>query len=237
MKETAAFSPAAALGSRSHENEMTAGEAAAIAARLYRDAPPLARTLACWRPYICPFGTIVALVPEGSRIFDIGCGSGLFLGLLAATGRIESGLGVDVRGAAIETAHTMSRQLPDGHHIEFQQRAAEASWPNERFNVVSFIDVMHHLPRGVQQDVFARAAGCIQSGGIMIYKDIAPVPRWRALSNTLHDLVMAQEFPHYTAAAKIEDWGRENGLSLVTRQRINMLWYGHDLAVFQRLRA
>ncbi|HXO01309.1 MAG TPA: class I SAM-dependent methyltransferase [Stellaceae bacterium] len=237
MKVTAGLFPdpaANAATDSGRPSEMTSGQTADVAKRLYGEAPALARTLARWRPYICPFGTLVALVPQDARVFDIGCGSGLFLGLLGATGRVAGGLGVDVSFSAIEVARTMAKQLPAGHDVEFRQHAAEAPWPHELYDVVSFIDVMHHIPPPVQRDVFARAAGCIAPGGMMIYKDIAPVPRWRALANTLHDLLLSQQRPRYTAAAKIEEWGRENGLALVSRRRIDMLWYAHDLAVFRR---
>lgn len=62
-------------------SEHTARDLSRIARGLYGDASFIARTLAAWRPYICPFEVLVRAVPMGSRVLDVGCGSGLFAAL------------------------------------------------------------------------------------------------------------------------------------------------------------
>jgi protein-L-isoaspartate O-methyltransferase len=41
------------------------------------------------RPHIAPFHTLLPLVPKGSRVLDIGGGSGLWAGLLVQTGQAD----------------------------------------------------------------------------------------------------------------------------------------------------
>jgi 2-polyprenyl-3-methyl-5-hydroxy-6-metoxy-1,4-benzoquinol methylase len=209
-------------------------EIAHMARQLYVEGPALPRSMQHWRPFICPFGLLVELVPPGARVLDVGCGAGLFLGTLALDRRIAGGVGFDSSAPAIALAQAMTRHLPGNHGVMFHHLSAVEDWPCGTFDAVSLIDVMHHVPPVHQAGVFAAAADHVVPGGVLIYKDIAPTPHWRALANRLHDLVLARQWVHYTAADGIEDWGREHGMALEFRRRIDMLWYGHDLAVFRR---
>jgi 2-polyprenyl-3-methyl-5-hydroxy-6-metoxy-1,4-benzoquinol methylase len=214
--------------------EMSSREIADMARRLYVEGPVLLRSLQHWRPYICPFGALAELVPPGGRVLDVGCGGGLFLGILALSRRIAGGVGFDSNGQAIAQAQAMTRQLPANHGVVFEHLSVSDAWPSGTFDAVSLIDVMHHVPLAHQAAVFAAAASRVAPGGVLIYKDIAPTPHWRAFANRLHDLLLARQWIHYAAAGGIEGWGREQGMTLEFRRRIDMLWYGHDLAVFRR---
>lgn len=214
--------------------DMTPQAAAAIARRLYVTGPALWRRMQYWRPYICPFGDLAGLVPSGARLLDVGCGGGLFLGILAYVCRIRGGIGFDSNAAAIALARTMTLQLPACHGLVFERLSVEDPWPYGTFDVVSMIDVMHHVPPADQPGLFAAAVTHVVPGGLLIYKDIAPVPRWRAFANRLHDLLLTRQWVQYGAAGQIERWAGAQGLALVSRRRIDMLWYGHDLAVFRK---
>ncbi len=65
----------------------TPGEFSRIARELFCNAPLPMRLLQRYRPCICPFESLVPDIQEGSSVLDVGCGCGLFLGLLAALGR------------------------------------------------------------------------------------------------------------------------------------------------------
>ena len=87
----------------------TAAQLAKLSKAMYQDGPLLLRTLQHWRPYICPFENLLGHVPEGSRVLDIGCGSGLLLGLTAGVGVQFEGVGFNVSRQGIELATRMSR--------------------------------------------------------------------------------------------------------------------------------
>ena len=59
------------------------------------------RTILKYRPFICPFEELLPYVPDGSSVFDIGCGCGLFLLALAFADKRISGVGVDVASEAV----------------------------------------------------------------------------------------------------------------------------------------
>jgi len=79
---------------------------AEVSRKLYQDGPLLLRKLQHWRPY----KNLVVHVREGSRVLDVGCGSGLLLGLTAALGIKFEGVGFDVSHHGIDLATRMTRR-------------------------------------------------------------------------------------------------------------------------------
>ena len=204
-----------------------------IAAKLFANDALTQR----YRPYICPFEDLLPIVPAGSSILDVGCGGGLFLGLLAAQERIRFGVGFDSAASAIATAQRMRRRAAEcgaKATLDFQRRDANGPWPAETFDVVSIIDVMHHVPKSAQRSVFESAAARLRSPGLLIYKDMARTPVWRAWANRLHDLLLARQWIHYVPIDQVERWGSELGLALVDARSFNRYCYGHELRVFKR---
>src|SRR5262245_54880213 len=97
--------------SKSAHNILDASHMSSIARSLFKDGPVFQHMLQHWRPYICPFERLVAFVHDGSRVLDIGCGSGLLLSLMAGTGLEFEGVGIDVSPRAIEVATRMAHRV------------------------------------------------------------------------------------------------------------------------------
>jgi len=189
-----------------------AGDPATLAYPYYRDAGFLHRALARGRPYICPFRPILDWVPPGARIFDIGCG--LWLITLGTLGRVASGLGCDTNEQALRVARQaselMARRKPDSS-LAFVQTQGIADWPDDTFDVVSLIDVLHHIPPHLQEDFLLAAWQRVRPGGRLVYKDMASSPKLHALANRLHDLLLARQVIHYfpldSASARLVSTG------------------------------
>lgn len=212
---------------------LSAAGLAGTAARLFK-GESLTQPL---RPYICPFEALLPLVPHNASVLDVGCGAGLFLGLLAAEGRIRCGIGFDSAGAAIATARRMGARLRRegaAAALEFLHRDAAERWPDGEFDVVSMIDVMHHVPPHAQRAVFESAAARVRRAGILLYKDMAGAPAWRAWANRLHDLVLARQWIHYLPIGEVERWARELELTPIHAGSFNRYWYAHELRAFRR---
>lgn len=186
------------------------------------------------RPSICPFHVLVGLVPGGASILDIGCGAGFFLNLLAYQGRISQGMGVDTSSRAIGAARVAHGKVAGGASVEFQQRPIEEGLPEGRYSVVSMIDVLHHIAPAAQRDALMAAASRVADSGVLLFKDVGLLPRWRAWASRLHDLAIARQWIHIVAPADVEAWMLTAGFELAHRQTINMLWYGHELLVFRK---
>ena len=216
---------------------LTPKRLSAVAGSIFADTSLLWRTLQRWRPYICPVETLVGLVPEGASVLDVGCGGGLFLGLLHQTGRLGRGLGFDVSAKAIDTARSMAERVSKGSEsspLTFQRLSVEETWPDGTFDVVSMIDLMHHVARPARHRLFDQAALRVRRGGILLYKDMGQRPRWRALANRAHDLLLAGQWIHHMPIRAVEAWADDAGLRLEHAQRVHRLWYAHDIRIFRR---
>lgn len=217
--------------------QTTPDELSTLASHLFQGGATKYRLMQKYRPYICPYDVLLEHVPEHSSVLDVGCGGGLFLGLLAGMNRIDQGYGFDSSSAAIETANTMAQQAKSSGHdtkLTFEVRSADADWPGQTYDVVSLIDVMHHVPPEAHQSVIENAIGRVKPGGIFIYKDMCQRPVWRALANRMHDLVLAREWINYLSITDVMNWSEAQGLALKHRSNNNLLWYGHELVVFSR---
>src|SRR5262249_34006933 len=157
---------------------------------------------------------------------------GLFLGLLRATNRIALGHGFDSSPEAITIARRMTARMErygaSGGSLIFEHRSVADPWPAGQFDVVSIVDVMHHVPPASQRKLLELAISSIKPGGLLLYKDMACWPQWRAMANRLHDLLLARQFIHYAPITEIKEWTADAGLELVEEAlTINRLWYGH----------
>lgn len=211
----------------------------ALARRLYRDAGPVRRFLQTHRDRICPFAPLLEQVPLASRVLDVGCGAGLFVLLLAVTGRADAAVGIDVDAAAIAAAQRAARHLGElavdrPERFAFRHVPPGEPLPEGPFDVVSLIDVMHHVPPGRHREFLAAAVARVRPGGILLYKDMCRRPLWRAWANRMHDLLLARQWIHYVPLARLETWAGQEGLHVVERRAYARLVYGHELLVMRK---
>jgi 2-polyprenyl-3-methyl-5-hydroxy-6-metoxy-1,4-benzoquinol methylase len=209
----------------------------ALARDLYRGGPPALRFLQHHRHRIAPVARLAELVPAGGEVLDAGCGGGLLLNVLAASGRLSSGLGFDSAAPAIaiaESAADRLRQRGAACVPRFECRPVEAGFPAGRWDTVLMVDVMHHVPPSAQEAAFREAASRVRAGGLLVYKDMCDAPAWRAGMNRLHDLVVARQWIHYAPIESVDRWASEAGLVAERAEWIPILWYGHELRAYRR---
>jgi 2-polyprenyl-3-methyl-5-hydroxy-6-metoxy-1,4-benzoquinol methylase len=207
----------------------------ASAREFARSFAGLRRVLTAWRPAICPFDRVLEQVPESSRVLDIGCGSGLLLFLLFKHGRLASGDGVEVSEEMVEAARrALAKTIGDRAAVTVRLITSEHDWPRDAYDVVTVIDVMHHVPAARQHTFFSACVERIRMGGLLVYKDMCRRPRWRAAANQTHDLVLARQWINYRPIAEIESWAQQASMQLLRSDEVAMLWYGHEMRVFQK---
>lgn len=213
------------------------GSARALSAEiaaLYASAPAALRLLQTFRPYVAPFDDLLAAVPQGAHILDVGCGGGLFLNLLAARGTIAAGQGIDASAAAIVAAQAAAASSGLDHLVRFDHRTVQQGLPDGTWPVVTLIDVIHHLPRAEQAAIVQRLAARVAPGGRLILRDPVRRPYWRQAANQLHDLVLARQWVHARDPETVIGWLADSGLALAARQDDSRLVYGYWMLVFER---
>ncbi|NNC91482.1 MAG: class I SAM-dependent methyltransferase [Acidimicrobiia bacterium] len=201
------------------------------AAQLYGSAPLFSRLQQRLRPRVCPFEQLVPEIRNsGGRMLDFGCGAALF-GLHCLTeGYVKAVDGVDVSASALEVAEAARHLAADGENVRF--RLGEI--PESTYDVISMIDVMHHISPVEQRTTFLGLCDSLAPGGVLVYKDMCRRPRWQALANRLHDLILNREWIHYVPIDQVVEWAGTAGLTLERRTSFDYLVYGHELAVFRR---
>lgn len=215
---------------------MTTSELSGTARDLYQTGSWPLRLMQRWRPYICPFEQLLPLIPRGSSVLDVGCGGGLLLFLLTAYDPSAHGTGIDVSPSSIGFAQrTLLAHSSDlQSRLSFLHMDATKPWPVDTFDVVSLVDVLHHVPPASQLDVLREAHCHMKPGGLLLYKDMCDAPWALAAANRAHDLLLTQQWIRYLAIETVEQWAGEAGLDLVDSQQIRRYWYGHELRLFRR---
>lgn len=214
---------------------LTVADTVALAHKLYDGHRGGIKRKQLLRPYICPFHVLVGYIPPGARLLDVGCGAGLFVSLLAELDFVQSAVGFDANKTAIEFGQGVVAEQDKGDRIQFECRDVyKDEWPAGLFDVVSLIDVMHHVQPEEQEALLKTAARHVAPGGILLYKDMARRPLWRAWANRLHDLLSAGDWIHYVAIEEIVGWGRKYDLRVEHMGATNMLWYAHEWCVLRR---
>jgi SAM-dependent methyltransferase len=204
-----------------------------LAAEYAEQFQGLERFFNAYRPNICPFEALLDAVPNASEVFDIGCGTGLFLYILRAEGKLSKGIGVDIDEDRLSKGRGALGRV-DATNIDLQCVLDFANWPSDHFDVVSMIDVLHHCPPAIQRTFFEAACDRVRPGGRLIYKDMCRSPLWMAWANRLHDLLMARQWIHYVPINDVEEWSAARGFRVIVAERINMYAYGHERVVLER---
>ncbi len=219
------------------EASLSPARFSAIARDLFSDTPFVFRLMQRYRPFICPFEVLVPHVPFDVAALDVGCGGGLFLALLAILGRRIRGVGIDSSKPAIQCAQRVSEEINKrslGSELRFYLLSPDQPLPQGLYDVVSIIDVMHHVPSADQRRFLESAIERVAPGGLLLYKDIAISPLWRRLASRLHDLIIAQQLIHEVPIAVARSWAESAGLVCVDAGPANRLWYGHEFGIFRK---
>ena len=142
---------------------------------------------------------------------------------------ITYGIGIEVAAEKILLADFVKTSADV---VEFRHVPAEQGWPEVECDVLTMIDVLHHVSPQHQRDFMGRIGSSRTKK--VIFKDIDPSARCKSKMNTLHDLVLSHQRPHYCRPETVAQWLAEMGFSVICTKRCDMLWYSHYVIVAER---
>ena len=100
-------------------------------------------------------------LPKTGKLLDIGCGPGTFIGTLSNTGLDCTGIDIapdQIDYATNNYGHSKARFIS----ISLDTFAENSS---ERFDVITFVEVLEHLPEDVAVNMLKRARSLLLPGG------------------------------------------------------------------------
>jgi 2-polyprenyl-3-methyl-5-hydroxy-6-metoxy-1,4-benzoquinol methylase len=161
---------------------------------------------------------------DGGRLLDLGCALGFLLG-------VARDFGFDVRGLDLNPAAIAEAQREFGDRVHAGP-LDERAFPGERFDVVTLIDVLEHVPDPA--GLLAAIAARLAPGGIAA----AVLPN----TGSLACRVLGRRWPHYNAehlyywsAASLRRFLERDGWRvLALRQGVRKTFTAHYLDRYAR---
>jgi SAM-dependent methyltransferase len=101
---------------------------------------------------------LAALVPQGGRVLDLGCGNGI--PVARQLSRSAHVVGIDISARQVAAAR---RNVPAGHFIVGDM--LEVALAGSQFDAVSAFFSVTHLPRALHGRLFARVSNWLRDGG------------------------------------------------------------------------
>lgn len=186
-----------------------------------------------YRPMVCPFAELIALVNEGEKIGDIGCGSGQFALLLAHFGRPSFVYGIEINDRLVGNANQLFQKYGQTNYQfevfdgqRFPDRVGE-------LDILFLNDVLHHVPKMAQRKFMADLIHKMKPGARLVLKDINGGSAL-VYFNKLHDLIFAGEKGNEIPAQQAAGWLKEDGLNIQEFTKKRMYVYPHYTIVAQK---
>jgi 2-polyprenyl-3-methyl-5-hydroxy-6-metoxy-1,4-benzoquinol methylase len=185
-----------------------------------------------YRPFITPFAELLNLIPEKSKVFDIGCGNGALLNLIYKTRNPAKMGGVEISSKLVDTTKKLLRNAIDDDNyfnssIDIQQYDGVNLPQLKDYDFVLLVDVIHHIPKKQLNTFLSTLKNNMRPGSVLICKDIDAGKPVLVLFNKLHDFIVSQEIGNELSMQQARQVLTTAGFNVVSATYKRMLWYPH----------
>lgn len=185
-----------------------------------------------YRPYVCPFNEILELVGENKSVFDVGCGSGMLLALMAEYQKPKKLGGLEINQNLVENAKVLLKEYSIPASVTLQNGQ---DFPEEikDYDFVTMIDVLHHVPQELQIEYLKNLLKKMKKGSRLIFKDIdASSPL--VIFNKMHDLIFAKQIVHERTFKEMIKFFKEEKVEIEIAYCKRMLYFPHYMIMIKK---
>ncbi|HEV8611462.1 MAG TPA: class I SAM-dependent methyltransferase [Thermoanaerobaculia bacterium] len=211
---------------------------------LYARQPWRVRAHVRIRWLTCPFEVVAADVPEAGRILDVGCGHGAFSAYLALQNERRRVVGIDVAEDKILAATAAAGAAAEKGRTNLCFTLADAETvPEGPWDAIVVLDVLYLLQPERQEWLLQRCARALAPGGILVVKEVAARPRWKAAWNRMQENLSVRVLQitrggklWFLPPARHASWLVAQGLEVRERPIHEGFFHPHHLIVARRPR-
>lgn len=188
-----------------------------------------------YRPYVCPFDDLLELIPDHASVFDIGCGSGMFLSLVSKFRNPKAIGGVEISQQLIDNATIILKNKSSDIRISLHTFNG-IDIPDEiaSYDYIFLIDVLHHVPKENQIKFLENIHEKMSPGSKLILKDIDAGRVILSKFNKLHDLLLSGEIGHEISSMRALNELSRMGFKIQPIIKRRMLVYPHYTVICEK---
>ena len=169
----------------------------------YRPERPGTRVHVWGRWTTAPFEQVEQLVPAEGDVLELGCGVGLVSVDLALAAPGRRVLAVDVDPSKTAVARRAAGRAGVGERVRVEDVPLGWSPPAAAFDAVVVVDVLYLLGREAAFDLLDSLVAALRPGGVMVVKEMAAAPRWKATWTRAQEAVAVRGL-RVTAGSTVE---------------------------------
>ncbi len=179
------------------------------------------------RPLYGPFHKIYPWIANGSKLLDIGCGTGSFLLLADHLCHLSRGIGYDTNKKSI----ALARKVANNKCIKFEIGTLIPAETIASSTVITLIDLIHHMTSPEQSQLIDHLSQHMSPGSRLIIKDLDPKPDWRAVANRITDAISTGSKVNYIALDDLALKLKSKGFNIQYQKALPKHVWNHYLLV------
>lgn len=175
------------------------------------------------RPLILPIDDILKWIPINANILDLGCGKGIIANYIK---NFNSYLGIDL---VINSSEKDSKiKFKKSNCLSFIEKDIS------RFDTFLVIDILHHIPKRLQESFLNNLISKMKTGDILIIKDIYPKNIFTKFWNAFHDLLISKQVIRYFNFGDFEE-RIETNIKIKKKYFLRLFLYDHYFLILRKI--
>lgn len=183
------------------------------------------------RIFTAPLFEIEKYVPKSGKIFDIGCGSGIFANLLLLMSKDRSVIGSDVSTKRINLAQNT---VTNKNNLSFcVQNCIDFNLDN--ISIVTIIDLLHHISFQEQESLLEKIYSGLEIPGLLILKDLEKKPLWKYIFHYVQDSISYRSKLFFRSSQNMKELLNDVGFRVNIIPLESLLPYPHILYLCRKI--